>query len=128
MNTNSIDTALITGTSSDMEIAGFGSQRGIRFRDHDHLQQVLSTGGLAVDFFKNGSTPLDLEIALQPTEFANIVKVAGAPVRVSLGRAEIANDGGDFLGVELQRTGRSVFESGSEQTVLRDARFLEGAG
>jgi hypothetical protein len=90
------------------------SQRGIRFRDYDHLSEILSAGGLALDVFKNKSTPLDIEIAVHPTEFANIVKVSGAPARVSRGRAEIANDDGGFLGVLFQRTGQTVFESGSE--------------
>jgi hypothetical protein len=72
-------------------MTGFGSQPGKRFRDHDHLRrEILSTIGLALDVFKNRSTPLDIEIALHPTEFANIVKVSGAPARVSRGRAEIA--------------------------------------
>ena len=94
-------------------MTGSGSQRGIRFRDHDHLREVLSTGGLALDVFKSRSTPLDVEIVVHANEFANIVKVSGAPARVSRGRAEIANDEGRFLGVLLQRTGRTVFESGS---------------
>jgi AraC-like DNA-binding protein len=113
------------GAKACMEMAGSDSQHGIRFRDHDHLRrEILSTGGLALDVCKNRSTPLDLEIALQPTEFASIWKVSGAAARVSRGRAEIANDGGDFLKVELQRTGRSVFESGSEQTVLKSGELL----
>jgi hypothetical protein len=60
----------------------------------DHLREILSTGGLELDVFKNRSTPLDVEIAVHATEFANIVKVSGAPARVSRGRAEIANDEG----------------------------------
>jgi AraC-like DNA-binding protein len=106
-------------------MTGFGSQPGKRFRDHDHLRrEILSTIGLALDVLKNRSTPLDIEIALHPTEFANIVKVSGAPARVSRGRAEIFSDGGDFLGVELQRIGRTVFESGSKQTVLESGDLL----
>jgi hypothetical protein len=76
------------------EMTGSDSQRGIQFRDHDHLREILSAGGLALDVFKNRSTPLDVEIAVHATEFANIVKVSGAPARVSRGRAEIANDEG----------------------------------
>jgi AraC-like DNA-binding protein len=105
-------------------MTGSGSQRGIRFRDHDHLREVLSTGGLSLDVFKSRSTPLDVEIAVHANEFANIVKVSGAPARVSRGRAEIANDEGRFLGVLLQRTGRTVFESGSQQTVLKSGELL----
>ena len=101
-----------------------GSQGGIRFRDHDHLREILSTGGLALDVFRSRSTPLDVEIAVHATEFANIVKVSGAPARVSRGRAEIANDEGGFLGVLLQRAGRTVFDSGSEQTVLKSGELL----
>ena len=52
------------------------------------------------------------------------MKVSGAPARVSRGRAEIANDEGGFLGVLLQRAGRTVFESGSEQTVLESGELL----
>ena len=105
-------------------MVGPGTQRGIRFRDHDHLQQILSTGGLALDVFKNRSTPLDVEIAVHPTEFANIVKVSGAPAKISRGGIEIANDGGRFLGVLLQRTGRTVFEAGSKQMVLKSGDLL----
>jgi AraC-like DNA-binding protein len=105
-------------------MTGSGSQRSIRFTDHDHLREVLSTGGLALDVFKSRSTPLDVEIAVHATEFANIVRVSGAPARVSRGRAEIANDEGDFLGVLLQRTGRTVFESGSEQKMLKSGELL----
>jgi AraC-like DNA-binding protein len=106
------------------EMTGSDSQRGIQFRDHDHLREILSAGGLALDVFKNRSTPLDVEIAVHTTEFANIVKVSGAPARVSRGRAEIANDDGKFLGVLFQRTGRTVFESGSEQMVLKSGDLL----
>ena len=105
-------------------MTGSDSQRGIRFRDHDHLSEILSAGGLALDIFKNRATPLDVEIAVHPTEFANIVKVSGAPARVSRGRAEIGNDDGGFLGVLFQRTGRTVFDSGSEQTVLKSGELL----
>jgi AraC-like DNA-binding protein len=105
-------------------MAGLGSQRGIRFRDHDQVQQILSRDGLALDVFKNRSTPLDVEIAVHPTEFANIVKISGAPARVSRGPAEIANDDGGFLGVLLQRTGRTIFESGSEQTMVKSGDLL----
>ena len=105
-------------------MTGSGSQRGIRFRDHDHLSEILSAGGLALDVFKNRSAPLDVEIAVHPTEFASIVKVSGAPARVSRGRAEIANDDGGFLGVLLQRTGRTVFESGSEQKMVKSGDLL----
>ena len=97
----------------------------MRFRDHEHLRrEILSTGGLALDFFKDRSTPVDMEVALHSTDFANIVKVSGAPARVSRGRAEIANDGGDFLGVELQRAGRTIYESGSQQVVLKPGELL----
>ena len=61
---------------------------------------------------------------LHATEFANIVKVSGAPAKVSRGLGEIANDGGDFWGVELQRAGRTLVESGSEQTVLKSGDLL----
>jgi hypothetical protein len=105
-------------------VVGSGSQPGIRFRDHDHLSEILSAGGLALDVFKNRSAPLDVEIAVHPTEFASIVKVSGAPARVSRGRAEIANDDGGFLGVLLQRTGRTVFESGSWQRVIQSGDLL----
>jgi AraC-like DNA-binding protein len=107
-----------------MEMASSDSQHGIRFRDHDYLQQILSTGGLALDVFKNKSTPLDIEFAVHPTELASIWKVSGAPARVSRGRAEIASDAGSFLGVLLQKTGRTVFESGSEQTVVKSGDLL----
>ena len=104
---------------------GFGFQPSKLFRHHDHLRrEILSTGVLAADVFKSRPTPLGVEIALRATEFANIVKVSGAPARVSRGRAEIANDGGDFLGVEFQRAGRTVFESGSEQAVLKPGELL----
>jgi AraC-like DNA-binding protein len=105
-------------------MAGSGSQLGIRFRDHDQVQQVLSRDGLALDIFKNRSAPLDVEIAVHPTEFANVVKISGAPARVSRGPAEIANDGSRFLGVLLQRTGRTVYEFGSEQTVIKSGDLL----
>jgi AraC-like DNA-binding protein len=101
-----------------------GSQRGIRFRDHDQVQEMLSGGGLALDIFKHRSAPLDVEIAVHPTEFATIVKISGAPARVSRGPAEIASDGGRFLGVLLQRTGRTVFESGSEQMMVQSGDLL----
>ena len=56
-------------------MVGIGSQHGIRFRDHDQVQEMLSRDGLALDVFKNRSAPLDVEIAVHPTEFASIVKV-----------------------------------------------------
>jgi AraC-like DNA-binding protein len=124
MNTDFIDTAPIAGPASTMEMPGSDSQHGIRFRDHDHLDEIMSTGGLALNVFKNRSTPLDIEFAVHRTEFASIWKVLGAPVRVSRGRAEIASDEGGFLGVLLQRTGRTVFESGSEQTVVKSGDLL----
>jgi AraC-like DNA-binding protein len=105
-------------------MVGIGFQRGIRFTDHDHAQQILSSGGLALDIFKHRSAPLDVEIAVHPTEFANVVKISGAPARVSRGPVEIANDGGRFLGVLLQRSGRTVFESGSEQMVVQSGDLL----
>jgi hypothetical protein len=85
---------------------------------------MLSGGGLALDIFKHRSAPLDVEIAVHPTEFATIVKISGAPARVSRGPAEIASDGGRFLGVLLQRTGRTVFESGSEQMMVQSGDLL----
>jgi AraC-like DNA-binding protein len=105
-------------------MVGIGSQHGTRFRDYDQVQQMLSSGGLALDIFKHRSAPLDVEIAVHPTEFANVVKISGAPARVSRGPAEIANDGGRFLGVLLQRSGRTVFESGSEQMVVQSGDLL----
>jgi AraC-like DNA-binding protein len=111
-------------TTIRQEMTGAGSQGGIRFRDHDHLCGILSAGGLALDVVRNRSTPLDVEIAVHATEFANILKVSGAPARVSRGRAEIANDEGGFLGVLLQRAGRTVFESGTEQMVLESGELL----
>ena len=111
-----------TTIRQDMTCAG--SQGGMRFRDHDHLREILSASRLALDVFRNRSTPLDVKIAVHATEFANSVKVSGAPARVSRGRAEIANDEGGFLGVLLQRAGRTVFESGSEQTVLESGELL----
>ena len=83
-------------------MTGSSFQPGKLFRHHDHLpREILPTGRLALDVFKNRSTPRGVEIALHATEFANIVKVSGAPARVSRGRTEIANDGGNFLGVDL---------------------------
>ena len=105
-------------------MVGIGSQRGIRFTDHDHAQQMLSSGGLALDIFKHRSAPLDVEIAVHATECANIVKISGAPARVSRGPAEIANDDGRFLGVCFQRTGRTIFGSGSEQMVVKPGDLL----
>ena len=105
-------------------MVGIGSQHGTRFRNHDDVQEMLSGGGLALDIFKHRSAPLDVEIAVHPTEFANVVKISGAPARVSRGPAEIANDGGRFLGVLLQRSGRTVFESGSEQMVVQSGDLL----
>ena len=108
-----------------MEIAGSDSQRGVRYRDHEQLQQkILSTGGFALNFVKNRSIPLDFEFAVRTTESASIWNVSGAPARVSRGSAQIANDEGGFLGVLLQRTGRTVFEFGSEQTVIKSGELL----
>jgi AraC-like DNA-binding protein len=105
-------------------MAGSDSQPGIRFRDYDQVQQTLSGGGLAFDIFRNRSAPVEIEIAVHPNELANIVKISGAPARVSRGPAEIANDEGRFLGVCLQRTGRTVFESGSGQRVIQSGDLL----
>jgi AraC-like DNA-binding protein len=105
-------------------MVGIGSQHGIRFRDHDQIQEILSKDGLALDVFKNRSAPLDVEMAVHPTDFASIVKISGAPARVSRGPAEIDNDDGRFLGVLFQRTGRTVSESNSEQTVVKPGDLL----
>jgi AraC-like DNA-binding protein len=105
-------------------MVGIGSQNGTRFRDHDQIQEILSRDGLALDVAKNRLAPLDVEMAVHPTELANIVKISGAPARVSRGPAEIANDDGRFVGVLLQRAGRTIFESDSKQTVVKPGDLL----
>jgi AraC-like DNA-binding protein len=100
------------------------SQTGVRFLDHDHLRETLLKGGLSLDVFKKRSTPLDVEIGFHAADNLNLVKVSGEPVRVSRGRAEISSDEGAFLGVLFQKTGRTVYESRSEQTILNSGDLL----
>ena len=84
------------------------SPNGGRFRDLGHLQETLSTGGLALDVFESKSTPLDVEIAVHAAESLKIVKVSGDPVRVSRGRVEISSDQGAFVGVLFQKAPRKI--------------------
>jgi hypothetical protein len=96
----------------------------LRFRDHDQLSETLSAGGLALDVFKGRSTPLDVEIAVQGVEGVKIVKTSGEPAKVSRGRAEISSDDGAFVGVLFQKSGRTVCDPHSEQTILNSGDLL----
>ncbi|HEX4169453.1 MAG TPA: helix-turn-helix domain-containing protein [Bryobacteraceae bacterium] len=99
-------------------------QRSVRFRDHDQLCESLSAAGLALDVFKNRSTPLDVEIAAHAIEGVKIVKVSGDPARVSRGRTEISSDDGAFLAVLFQKSGRTVCDPHSGQTILDSGDLL----
>jgi AraC-like DNA-binding protein len=110
--------------NDNIEMTDSGPQSGMRFLDHDHLRETLLAGGLALDVFNNRSMPLDVKIAVSTSEFAKIVKVSGAPARVSRARGEIASDDGAFLGVLFQKTGRTVCDSRSEQTILNSGDLL----
>ncbi|MDX6464317.1 MAG: hypothetical protein QOE55_8014 [Acidobacteriaceae bacterium] len=100
------------------------TQRSVRFRDHDQLCESLSAGGLALDVFKSRSTPLDVEIAAHAVEGVKIVKVSGDPAKVSRGHAEISSDDGAFLGVLFQKSGRTVCDPHSGQTILDSGDLL----
>ena len=100
------------------------TQSGMRFRDHDQLCQSLSAGGLALDVFKSRATPLNVEIAAHAVEGVKIVKVSGDPAKVSRGHAEISSDDGAFLGVLFQKSGRTVCDPHSEQTILNSGDLL----
>ncbi|HEY4050964.1 MAG TPA: helix-turn-helix domain-containing protein [Acidobacteriaceae bacterium] len=100
------------------------SSNGGRFRDLGHLQETLSTGGLALDVSKRKSTPLDVEIAVHAAESLKIVKVSGDPVKVSRGRVEISSDHEAFLGVLFQKTGRSLCDSRPGPTLLNSGDLL----
>jgi AraC-like DNA-binding protein len=100
------------------------TQGSVRFRDHDQLCESLSAGGLALDVFKNRSTPLDVEIAAHAVEGVKVVKVSGDPAKVSRGHAEISSDDGAFLGVLFQKSGLTVCDPHSEQTILDSGDLL----
>src|SRR5258707_4807827 len=101
------------------------SYSGIRFLDPDHLRKTLLTGGLALNVFKRRAMPLKVRrIVVHASELAKIVKVSGAPARVSRARGEIALDDGAVLGVLFQRTGRTVCDFRSEQTILNSGDLL----
>jgi AraC-like DNA-binding protein len=100
------------------------TQSGVRYRDHDQLHETLSTGGLALDVFKDRSTPLDVKIAVHVAQSIRIVKVSGDPAKVSRGYAEISSDDGAFLGVLFQKSGRTVCDPHSEQTILDSGDLL----
>jgi AraC-like DNA-binding protein len=99
-------------------------QDSIRFRDHDQLRETLSTGGLALDVFRDRATPLDVEIAAHIVERVKIVKVSGDPAKVSRGHVEISSDDGAFLGVLFQKSGRTVCDPHSEQAILDSGDLL----
>jgi AraC-like DNA-binding protein len=100
------------------------TQSGVRYRDHDQLHETLSTGGLALDVFKDRSTPLDVKIAVHVAQSIRIVNVLGDPAKVSRGHAEISSDDGAFLGVLFQKSGRTVCDPHSEQTILDSGDLL----
>ena len=100
------------------------AQKNLRFRDHDQLSESLSAGGLALDVLKSRATPLNVEIASHAVEGVNIVKVSGDPAKVSRGDDEISSDDGAFLGVLFQKSGRTVCDPRSEQTILNSGDLL----
>ena len=104
-------------TSTDLHMSA-------RFRDHDQLDETLSASGLALDVYKNRSIPLDVEIAVHAVENVKIVKISGGPATISRGRAKISSDEGAFLGVLFQKSGRSVCEPHSGQTILNSGDLL----
>jgi hypothetical protein len=105
----------MTGTDLNMSV---------RLRDHDQLHETLSASGLALDFYKDRSVPLDVEVAVHVVESVKIVKVSGGPVTISRGHAEISSDEGAFLGVLFQKSGQSVCEPHSAQTILNSGDLL----
>ncbi|HEX4170299.1 MAG TPA: helix-turn-helix domain-containing protein [Bryobacteraceae bacterium] len=100
------------------------AQKSVRFGDHDQLRETLSASGLALDIFTSRSTPLNVEIAAHAIEGVKIVKVSGDPAKVSRGHAEISFDDGAFQGVLFQRSGRTLCDPHSEQTILNSGDLL----
>jgi AraC-like DNA-binding protein len=96
----------------------------VRFRDHDQLDETLSASGLALDVYKNRSIPLDVEMTVHAVENVKILKLSGGPATIFRGRAEISSDEGAFLGVSFQKSGRSVCEPHSGQTILNSGDLL----
>jgi AraC-like DNA-binding protein len=96
----------------------------VRFRDHDQLDETLSASGLALDVYKNRSIPLDVEMAVHAVENVKIVNFSGGPATIFRGRAEISSDEGAFLGVSFQKSGWSVCEPPSGQTILNSGDLL----
>ncbi|HZZ15891.1 MAG TPA: helix-turn-helix domain-containing protein, partial [Candidatus Sulfotelmatobacter sp.] len=93
-------------------------------RDHDQLSESLSAGGLALDLFKSRSTPLNVEIAVQAIESVKLVRVSGDPAKVSRGHTEISSDDGAFLALLFQKSGRTVCDPRSGQTILDSGDLL----
>ena len=106
------------------EMATTDFQRAVRFLDHDQLSDSLSASGLALDVFKSRSTPLNVEIASHAVEGVRIVNVSGDPAKVSRGHAEISSDDGAFLGVLFQKSGRTLCDPHSAQTILNAGDLL----
>jgi AraC-like DNA-binding protein len=108
-----------------IQMADSDSQSGIRFLDHDHLRETLLTRGHALNVFKHRAMPLDVtRTVVHASGLAKIAKVSGAPARVSRARGEIALDDGAFLGVLFQKTGRTVCDFSSKQTILNSGDLL----
>jgi AraC-like DNA-binding protein len=71
-----------------------------------------------LDVGTDRSTPLNVEISVELVENVKIVRVSGNPARVSRGRPEVSFDDGAFIGVLLQRAGRTVYECRKEQKIV----------
>ncbi len=109
---------------ADMELQMASSVPKFRFVDKDDLDYAFSKGGgPALDLEVARSRPLDVQVAFRKTSVANVLSVEGLPSRVLRGSQQISTDDGDFLGILLQRNGRTICTEKDHQTVLHQGEL-----
>lgn len=95
-----------------------------RFVDKDDLDHAFSKGGgPALDLEVARSRPLDVQVAFRKTSVANVLSVEGLPSRVLRNSQQISADDGDFIGILLQKNGRTICAEKDRQTVLNQGEL-----
>jgi hypothetical protein len=95
-----------------------------QYRDQDELDVALRQGGLALDVLSNAATPLNVDIGFRHTSCARALSVTGDPARVARGSREVSRDDGGFLGVLLQRMGRTLWSQRGQQQVIGPSEII----